>query len=200
MWAVAVFQVIQAIVAIQYWQAMNGWNVGRRSLDDAVSAEDTYIQVAGLNWFIWVIGAIMLIVWLAKVHTTTTSMLPGDRLRKYSKGWSIGAWFIPIANVISVPQIFAENQRIAEAPRINGTVTEAWRSTPIRPELVWWWLLTIGGSIVTQIGGTLIGDPDAPMREYLTGISVIAIGSFVTAAGIAIGAVFLTDIGKKLLR
>lgn len=200
MWAVAGFQVIQGIFAIQYWQATNDWNANRRSLDDALAAEGNYTEVAGLNWAVWVVGAIMLMVWLAKAHTTTTSMLPGDRLRKYSKGWSIGAWFIPIANIISVPQIFAENQRIAHAPRVNGVVTESWRSTPIQPGLVWWWLLVVGGSITTQVGSSLHGEPDATMREFLIGISVIAIGSFVTAAGIAIGAVFLTDLSKKMLR
>lgn len=200
MWCVAAFQVIQGLVAIQYWQAVNAWNTGRRSLDDMATAEENYNAVASLSLVVWFAGIVMLIVWLAKAHTTTTSMLPGEQLRKYSKGWSIGAWFIPIANVISVPQIFAENQRIAEAPRVNGVVTESWRSTPIRPNLVWWWLLTVGGSIAYWAGAETIGDPERPIHEYLTGISMISIGCFVSAVGIAIGARLLTDLSKKMLR
>lgn len=198
MWVVAGGQAIQTLTALLYWQASNAYDERRGSLDKALSAQSTYNTAAGLNALIWFAGFICLIVWLANVHTSTTSLLPGPKERKYSRAWSIGVWFIPIANLVSTPQVIAENQRIAFAARSNGVVNANWRSTRVYPELVWWWILVAGGLITAQFGRTFVDDYSSTSREFFTGLTAIIAGSGITAIGVTFGAIYVTELNNRL--
>lgn len=198
MWVVAGGQAIQALTAYRYWQASHDYYERSGSLDQALSAESTYNATAGINALIWFAGFIFLIVWLANVHTSTTSLLPGSKERKYTRAWSIGVWFIPIANLISTPQVIAENQRIAYAARSNGVVSTNWRSTRVYPELVWWWSMVAGGLIIVQVGGTYLDGFYSTSRDFFTGLTAIIAGSVITAIGVTLGAIYVTDLNNRL--
>lgn len=200
MWLVAGAQAIQAFVAFLYWQAYSNWDDGAGTLNEAVSAENTYNAVSTISGIATLAGFVFLVVWSAQVHTTTTSLLPPQKFRKYSRNWSIWVWFIPFANFISTPQVIAENQKIAYAARRNNQVDESWTSTEVKPELIWWWLLVIGGFITNQVGGAMITDYYSSSREYRTGITAIIIGSAITALGVALGARFITEMDAQLTK
>jgi hypothetical protein len=199
MWVVAGAQMVQAFVAFLYWQAFSSWDDGIGSLNDAVSAENTYNAVSTINGLLWLTGFIFLVVWSAQVHTTTTSLLSPQTSRKYSRTWAIWVWFIPVANFISAPQVIAENQKLAYAPRRNNEVDRSWMSTELKPELIWWWLLVIGGFITTQVGSSMVAAAFTSSRDYLTGVTAIIVGSGISAFGVALGARFIMDMNEKLV-
>lgn len=197
LWAVAVAQGVLAFMAYRYWQAYSDWTDRQGRFNDALSAENNYKIVSGLSWLVWVGGLIFLIVWLAQVHDTTTSLLPGDKRRKYTRGWTIGVWFIPFVNLVSTPQVVAENQRIAYAFRQRNQVGESWESTPIEPELIWWWVLVAGGMLTSGVGSRFMANA-VTTREYLGGLTAVIIGSGISSFGVALGARFITDMNEKL--
>ncbi|MEN9802000.1 MAG: hypothetical protein RLZ37_1125 [Actinomycetota bacterium] len=190
---------LQGFFAYRYWQAFTDWYDRRTgTFEQATSAQSTYSNVSTLAWLVWVVALILLAVWSGHVHTTTTSLLPGNRVRTYSRAWAIWVWFIPVVNVFSTPQVIAENQRIADSHRRNNQVIESWRSTPIQTELYWWWALVAIGMVTSGVGGRIMAEDVTTSREYLGGLTAVMIGSGITALGLAIGAVFITDLNEKL--
>lgn len=167
------------------------------SLDDWVSAEDAYFGVVGLAFLVWIATFVLLIIWLVKAHTASSSLLPNPSDRKYSRGWSIGVWFIPLANLVSTPMVFAETQRIAYADRVNGRASPGWRSERLDPKLVWWWVLFIGGILVSRFAESTV-TIDGPIDEYQTAVTISSVGNLVSAAGAVTGALFLRAVSGRL--
>lgn len=165
--------------------------------NDWVDAENAYFGIAGLGLMVWIATFVLLIVWLAKAHTASSSLLQSPADRKYSRGWSIGVWFIPFANLISTPMVFAETQRIAYADRVNGRVPAGWRSGRLDPKLIWWWVLFIGGIIVSRVAESTVTN-DAPIGEYRTGLNISSVGAIVSAAGAVTGALFIRSVSSRL--
>ncbi len=188
------------MTAFLYWSAFNEWRRGDRRLDQALPLENAYFAIINVNRLVWLGGFVLLVVWLANVHTTTTSLLPEGQSRQYTRGWSIGVWFIPIVNLFATPQVIAENQRIAFTPRSKTTVAESWTSTPVKPELIWWWLLVAAGLIIFGVGDRMMADDFATTREYLTGLTAVMAGSALSTIGVGIGASFVTEMNERLTR
>ena len=187
-------------VAIQSAIALSAFNL-QGSLDGpisaAVDAEELYFNISDLSLLAWLPTFVLLVVWIAKSHTSTSSLLhPGDR-RKYSQGWSIGVWFIPFANIFSTPQVFIENARIAEGNRTHGKVDRDWRQQGTDKQVIWWFLLFWVG-IVASRGGVQLSNSALDLDSYKGGLVLVAVGSISSAIGIAFGAVHVRRVGEQL--
>ena len=192
MWAIVAGDVFVAVTAMSYRSSLSG-----SSLTEAIEAEELYNNATSLAFVLWITTLILLIVWSAKAHTSSTSLLHNQRSRNYSQGWCIGVWFIPFANIFSTPRVFAEHQRIATAPRTNGRAHHEWAKQPLDARLTWWWVPTLAGLVVIQFGaGSLT--LEASLGEYQDGLVAVVVGSLLTAAGIASGALFLRSVGAAL--
>lgn len=207
LWISAGLAAVVAVLALVYRQTLTDWFDGTGSLDEAISIEETFVNWSTFVPVVFMATVVLLIIWLAKAHTATTTLLGEGEHRRYSRAWSIGVWFIPLANVISTPQIFAENQQIADAPRTKGRISGDWRSTPIRLELIWWWILFVGGAIFFRLGLTAsIDDPEAfdkmlrtnSIDDYSTGLLIAALGGALFAAGTVCGAIFIRHVSNRL--
>jgi hypothetical protein len=207
LWATAGVCSVIAVLALWYRQAMNSWFQDNGTLDDAISAEEVFMSWTEFFPLVLAATFILLIIWLAKAHGATTALLGVEGERKYSRGWSIGAWFVPIANLFVTPQIFAETQRIADAPRVDGRIWGSWRTVRIRSELVWWWILFVGGMIMFRIGLTLSINDDAAidkmianrsLDDYLYGLLLAAVGAGLAAGGAICGAIFIRHVSRRL--
>ena len=192
MWAIVAFDILVAAAAMSYRSALSG-----TSLTEAVEAEELYMNATGIAVLLWITTFVLLIVWLAKAHTSSTSLLTNPRSRNYSQGWCIGVWFIPFANIFSTPRVFAEHQRIATAPRSNGRAHHEWAKQQLDPRLILWWVLTLAGLVVIQFGADSLTF-EASLGEYQDGLVAVVVGSLLTAAGIASGALFLRSVGAAL--
>ncbi len=71
-------------------------------------------------------------------------------------------------------------------------------STELKPELIWWWLLVIGGFVTTQVGSSMATAEFTSSSDYLTGITAIIVGSGISSFGVALGARFIMDMNEKL--
>ena len=165
------------------------------SYDNWTTWDSVYAVLYIISLVLTIPIAIMLIIWTYKAHKVSDALQPGPR--KWGRGWSIGAWFIPIANYILLPLVLAEIHKIASAERAGGKVTGDWprRSTPA--SVVLWfvfyaiggWLLLIGASLVDVTSG-----PD----EYRTGLFFTLVGLGMTGVATALAAAFIRDVSDKL--
>lgn len=198
MWANGAAALMFALLANYYRESIADYANSRGSLVAAVEAEDAYNSFGGLFVLLWIAGFVLQVVWIAKAHTSTTSVLASPTQRKYSRGWAIGVWFIPFANIFSTPQVFAEHQRIADAPRVNGVADAEWKTVKVRPTLIWWWILMIGGFVLNRAGISIFSDPQANIDDYQAGLVMASLGMVALAAGMFTGAVFIGQVSKKL--
>ena len=165
------------------------------SYDNWTTWDSVYSVLYIISLVLTIPIAIMLIIWTFKAHKASDALQPGPR--KWGRGWSIGAWFIPIANYILLPLVLAEIHKIASAERAGGKVIGDWprRSTPA--SVVLWfvfyaiggWLLLIGASLVDVTSG-----PD----EYRTGLFFTLVGLGMTGVATALAAAFIRDVSDKL--
>lgn len=198
MWVIGAAAVVYTVLAFNYSSALSDFLDGRGSLNTAVEAENNFNGFGPYFALLWITGFVFQVMWIAQAHTTTTSLLIRRDLRKYSRGWAIGVWFIPIANLFSTPQVFAEHQRIADAPRINGWVDQQWKTVKVRPMLIWWWVLMLIGFVVNRAGASMIEDPSADLDEYQIGLAVLSVGLLILGAGVVCGARFIRQVSQNL--
>ena len=191
MWVNVVAQSAIALSAFNLQGSLDG------SISAAVDAENLYFNISGLSVLAWVPTFVLLVVLIAKSHTSTSSLLHPDDKRKYSQGWSIGVWFIPFANIFSTPQVFIENARIANANRMNGKVDRGWKQQESDKQVIWWFLLFWIGLAASR-GGAQISNSALDVDSYRGGLVLLAIGSLSSAAGIAFGALHIRRVGETL--
>lgn len=191
LWGAAVFAGLTAIFAVQAINASKSWWDGGADSDliSWVDAEDNYSAMNGVFSLISIATFVLLIIWTYRAHVTTSRLMPTHR--KWSKGWSIGSWFIPIANFIITPLHLQETWRIARSPRNNGVVDSNWRSLPSDSLLSAWWILYVIGLLLSQ-GITVANNSNATViSDYTTPMWVGTIGLTCTAAGSVCAALFV---------
>jgi len=131
---------------------------------------------------------ILMIIWSYKTHKAAGRLQPGSR--KWSKGWSIGGWFIPFANLLIPKLVLSETEKIATAPRANGQLTINWRPTKGSPLGWWWWSLYIGSGLVAQTAGAI--------DDLRTGYGIVSFSLLCGAAACVLGVFYVQRISKPL--
>jgi len=120
----------------------------------------------------------VLLVWLRRVRLNAE--VPG-RVHRWSPGWVVGAWFVPVLN------LWAPYQAIADVAAAG--VPESRRSDVTRPVLAWWlsWLV---GLVATA----------ASVRMWWFGDVVFAplVPRWVGAVFLALASVLLVTVVRKL--
>lgn len=164
----------------------------------AIDAEDRYADarpaalVANVGLFI------LFVVWMWRCHVATDRLRPGER--KWGRGWTVGGWFVPIANVVIPKRVMNEIERLAVAPRRGGVVDRGWRS--VRESTVgWlWWIAFVASWLGVRWADTMADDAaenfdgDALISAYGVGIGATAVG----VAAAVFGAVFVGRISRRL--
>jgi hypothetical protein len=102
------------------------------SADDAVDTTSTILVVLSIALFV------LVIIYFYRA-SLNTDLWTGDR-KTWSTGWTIGAWFIPLGNLVLVPLVVAEIWRRSPEPE-SGSER---RAPSLAPVVVWWVLVVLG--------------------------------------------------------
>jgi hypothetical protein len=100
-----------------------------RDVRDALAAAS---GVLGLFFLVSIAIAVLWIIWMWRAATNTG--LFGVARQRFSAGFAIGAWFIPLANFVIPGMQMADIWR--------GSPTDAPGGTRRSTALVWWWWIT----------------------------------------------------------
>jgi hypothetical protein len=150
-----------------------------QSADDAVDTFSTILVVVSLAIFV------LLIIYFYRASLNTDLW---NRVRKtWATGWTIGAWFIPLGNLVLVPLVVAEIWR-RSPDRVN---TERGASEPSVTPVVLWWVLLVVGYILVSFDL----DPDT-IDEYRQQDAVHVVGCILLVAA----AVLLANVVRALTR
>jgi uncharacterized membrane protein YhaH (DUF805 family) len=144
-WATAVGAASLAVTSLRAYRVHDDHRAGDAPLSAWVEANDAQVLAFGLMALGVLALAVLFIVWSYKAHQASDRLGPIGR--SWRRGWSIGGWFIPFANLVIPKLVLNETERITMAPRAGGVVTADWRRQPTSA-LGWvWWLTWVAGSV-----------------------------------------------------
>ncbi len=199
-WVVAGASALGAVVVIGARSAFEQFMSGPPSADRYqrwLDADNGLTGVAGLYTLAAVALAVVMIIWTWRCHRAADSLQPGPR--KYSSGWAIGAWFVPVASLVLPKLVIDETERISVAPRSQGRAVDwkAARTSPIG--WVWWGLFVVVALLRVRSGLTHIDlsvDPDQSVISgyYLNLVAAYGLG----AVSAACGALFVRKASRPL--
>jgi hypothetical protein len=156
------------------------------SLEDVRASEDLvgvafgllYLSIlpAGLAWFLW----------QHRAHANLRAL--GAEGLKYSPGWAVGWWFVPLANVV-MPFVTMRELWKASDPGAAGV---SWKLLPTPRLLVMWWgAYLVGVQGLPSIAGN-VTDAALPSPQQVVVRSWLFIAAAVVtvaAAGLAVAVV-----------
>lgn len=152
---------------------------------------DAYRSYAILTT-LWELGVLVsggvFIAWFFRAYKNLARL--GVANLRFRSGWAIGAWFVPIFNMIRPKQIANDIWRGSE-PGVDTSVR--WRLEPVPSLVHWWWGLFLVQWIVIYIGQqlttsgyhryTVLYDFDSGLSKLGTGTVIEILGSIAAVAG-----------------
>jgi hypothetical protein len=115
------------------------------------SIDKAFRAFFGFEFLVGIAIFILTVIWAFKANRASNRLRPG--LRTWGAGWTIGAWFIPVANAILPKLVLDETERIATAPRTNQQVGADWHHTR-SSVLGWlWWIALVVSILALNVGG-----------------------------------------------
>jgi hypothetical protein len=203
-WTLAGFFAIAAMVAAnlrgvmdQFYKGLDRPGSDLRNL----AFQWTSTEGAARGYFVFMvfacaITAILVIVWSYQVTRAVNRHQPQGR--KWTPGWAIGAWFIPVANYVLPALVLGEDARIATAAaRTNGDVSN-WRHERRTVVVILWFSLWAVGAIVTAVGNSGLHETELaamPSHAKVTfDLACLIIGSVISAVAAAFAALSVRKI------
>ncbi|MGQ0824292.1 MAG: DUF4328 domain-containing protein [Actinomycetota bacterium] len=135
---------------------------------------------------------ILLIVWLYQVARSAARHNAVGR--RWSPGWAVGGWFIPLANMVIPWLVFRENEKIAHSAAVGRI--PMWPHAPLPLTSNLWWVLVVSGQVMLLAGGAQYGDEFADASQVRSGATFIAIG----AVALAVGSILVIPVVRRISR
>ena len=132
----------------------------------------------------FVIAGVLVIAW---TYTTSKALdARGATERRWTGGWAIGSWLIPIANFVLPKLVFNEIEKAAQVPHRGEDIADSWRSETRTQLADLWWGLWVTGVVASQVAAILASSEDAPASALADGLTINSVGLLVMAgAGVA---------------
>lgn len=121
-----------------------GASATRRAEQNLVDAESLMVGTSFAVVVAWALFTVFLIIWLNRAYRTIeTTQAP---YRNWSRGWAVGGFFIPFANLFLPFLVTNEVWKIASNSRTASQLAR-WKQGSTNPYIVLWWL-----GLVASIG------------------------------------------------
>lgn len=146
--------------------------------------------VACVNSLAFVGSAVVFLIWLYRVSRNLRSL--GVRRQRFSPGWAVGYWFIPIVNLIRPYQVVKEIW-VESRPPSDDIGGRQPTSTAI---IGWWWATGIVNGVLSQISFRMAWWPQAS-TDVLRASAVLAA---VASALVVVDAVLAIKIVRDIYR
>ena len=202
-WAVAGLSAIIAISSLvglvafnTFWDARPGSLAEADAADNLNSADSAINSLGGVATIVAIAIFVLIIIWTYQAHKATQVLCRGTRT--WSSGWSVGSWFIPLANAVIPKLVLTEIEKIALAHRTHGLVGEDWRKHPTAATGWLWWIFFVVGTAVFLYGFGSFDETGGTPSSWRVGYWMTAAGSTALAVSGCCGALYVRRIGRAL--
>ena len=105
-------------------------------------------------------AGVLFIAWTSRLYRNLAPL--GTRGLRFTEGWAIGAWFVPLLNLVRPKQILNDIWRASE-PGAGG---DGWQHNRVSPLLHWWWASWVVGLLLVGSSDLVTNDLER-IREQL---------------------------------
>lgn len=178
LWAGAVSAAFTAIAAAaclmaldDALDALDSSSVRQRRLRaEWLDADETLRALTHVSVACWLVALVLLIVWTHRMHQVSTAVWRGPR--RWSSGWAVGGWFVPLANLVIPKLVLGEIERIIVNRRGDGSTDPRWTQHTASSVGWSWWALYLTGAVTLAFfpGGPATVDDLVPaeLRAFYT--------------------------------
>lgn len=171
------------------------------SYDQYLEVRSIDVGLAIVKGIIWVSGLVALIVWTRFAYVASAAGPIAPTLRKYTKSMAIGAYFIPIANLVIPKKVISEIERVALFGSGHLREVANWQGVSVDKRGTWWWGLHIVGVFLLRASSSALKSPTSDgleTAEYFTGMSLSIASNLVLFGSTALGIGYLGRVTTAL--
>ena len=125
-----------------------------------MASDDRLALVSLLYILVSVVLIVVFLVWLYRIRINEDDL--GISGTRFSNGWSVWVWFIPIMHLFRPYQIMKEAWQASDPDAIS----DGWMQSAISPLLGWWWALWLVGNYAANISLRIFFGAD-DLRSYI---------------------------------
>ena len=107
------------------------------STAEGLQAAEHAVAAGSLATWCWMGACVALAVWTGRMYRNLFAL--GVEELRFTPGWGVGAWFVPLLNFVRPKQIIDDTWR-ATSP---GAMARGWRELPVPATLHVWWGLAL---------------------------------------------------------
>ena len=148
------------------------------SEDTLAGSDDRQLNVGVLRLLAFVATVVAFCFWIHRASENLVGL--GIDSQRFSPGWSVGWWFVPIAMLFRPYQVMKEIWS-ASYPSSVGRGEAAWQDAPVSPLLGWWWLAWLVGGVVEYSAYRMFTlDEGATITQFIRGDWLLVAGDGLT--------------------
>jgi hypothetical protein len=139
--ATILIDVFAMSVDVREIQLMNRLLDGDLPSSADLDANDDRQALAGTLLFVsFVVTIVAFVMWFSRAYKNLPALGATDL--RFTKGWAIGAWFVPILNLWRPKQIANDIWRASD-PAAPADQRNTWREKPAAELLLAWWIVWV---------------------------------------------------------
>ena len=196
-WATCAAYVIVAVFYFGTWGMWLSYVDEDALVWELIESEDVAFGFLGFATLLTWVSGILFIVWLYQAYKSAESL--GGIGRRWSAGWTIGSWFIPLANLVLPKLVVNEVDRMSNPMAGDPPIELRWQSMRRLLPSDFWWITLISGQVLSFIGW-MVYSSGPTYEDSLTGASylVISLSAALFAAAAALAGVVAFIIGRRM--
>ena len=161
------------------------------SMGEANASDGRQQLIGGLQLTLIILTAIIFLLWTHRANKNLSAL--GAKDLKFTPGWAVGNWFIPILNFFRPAQVMVEIWKASDPRDESGL---EWKTANSPPIVNWWWIAYIGSSIL----GTWTGRIDfstATLQQIMTTSWLGALSDLASVVAGILAILMVRDIDRR---
>jgi len=154
-WASSFLAILVIIGVISVWfdylriQLVNRViNTGFYTMAELYASDDRQATIWGIYLAVFVITGILFLMWIHRANRNLPSL--GNTNLKYSPGWAVGWFFVPIFLLWKPYQVIMEIWKASD-PTTDINDSTAWQKSPASSLVSSWWFLLLASTVIGNI-------------------------------------------------
>ncbi len=132
---------------------------------ELIANDDRQGAVSGLLLIAHIALVVAFCMWTYRASKNLQALEVGGR--RFSPGWAVGWWFVPIMNLIRPYQVTREIWR-GSYPSVTRQDPQAWQNAPLSPILGWWWGAWLASNFILLGAWRALTSSDVAAEELIT--------------------------------
>jgi hypothetical protein len=177
-----------ALVGVVYWSyhlgTVFGYRNGHKGIRDVFDTRDAAQAAVGFVALAALAAGILWLVWQRRSQANLRAL--GVSALRFSPGWAVGWWFVPLAN-LAMPYLTVQELYKGSNPTAGSL---DWKAARTPPTLWLWWAAILCWVVTSNIAGNIVTSISFDTSK-LVAESWLSIGALVALIAAGVLAIFI---------